>query len=137
MKNRDSPISHGHEQQDNDLHEDDFDESLFSQQRRQKLFQGECSFPSNGQGVSVSATCGLRLLTTLSQMEMGKGSGKSSFSDLAGFTIKVVIRTSGYPSETRYRSTMSNLGDHTHHRLSFKAFFHASLKPFRDTVPFV
>ena len=91
MKNRDSPISHGHEQQDNDLHEDDFDESLFSQQRRQKLFQGECSFPSNGQGVSVSATCGLRLLTTLSQMEMGKGSGKSSFSDLAGFTIKVVI----------------------------------------------
>lgn len=92
MKNRDSPISHGHEQQDNDLHEDDFDESLFSQQRRQKLFQGECSFPSNGQGVSVSATCGLRLLTTLSQMEMGKGSGKSSFSDLAGFTIKVVMR---------------------------------------------
>ena len=53
------------------------------------------------------------------------------------FDISGVIRTSGYPSETRYRSTMSNLGDHTHHRLSFKAFFHASLKPFRDTVPFV
>ena len=85
MRNRDSPISYGHEQQDNNLHEDDFDESLFSQQRRQQFFQGECSFPSNGQSVSVSATGGLRPLTPLSQMEMGNSNGKSSLSDLAGF----------------------------------------------------